>query len=214
MNYKRNKNGTFKSRSQWRKQQERKTLEGKYRLTMTLTSLVFALILGFAVQSDTYTIENTHVAQAYSPNLCELNYIDCGVKEESKVEKAIREIPHESVETEKWIRYIYEQAPKKDVDPDVVSHIIWCESGFWNKQSQLPYSFSSPKRGIHKGEQEKSYGILMWHVPDHDLTVEQALNPYFSIDRAIEYIGKGIFIWYGYSKETDTCANPVVEYWD
>jgi len=193
MNYKRNKNGTFKSRSQWRKQQERKTLEGKYRLTMTLTSLVFALILGFAVQSDTYTIENTHVAQAFSPNLCELNYIDCGVKEESKVEKAIREIPHESVETENRIKYLYENAGD---NADAMAHTIYCES-MWNSiKSHLP---------------EESYGIAQIHIPSHDVTIAQALDPYFSIDFMIANWSDDI--WYGFDRDTDSCTNGLPEYW-
>lgn len=50
-------------------------------------------------------------------------------------------------------------------------------------QSGHVYDFNSEKRGIVKGEREKSFGLAMIHLPDHpDISYDQATNPEFAID--------------------------------
>lgn len=130
-----------------------------------------------------------------------------------KVQQAIDMIPHTSSTTEKWIEYIYTQSEKEGVDGDIMAHIAYCESHFYNIQSNCIYDFTDARIGIYEGEQEKSYGIYMFSTPHHPITVAQALDPYFSIDRAISFVKEGKFIWYGYDPETDDCRSGVAPYW-
>lgn len=51
------------------------------------------------------------------------------------------------------------------------------------QQSGHVYDFNSEKRGIVKGEREKSFGLAMIHLPDHpDISYSQATDPEFAID--------------------------------
>lgn len=52
-----------------------------------------------------------------------------------------------------------------------------------NKQSGHRYNFNSPKRKIVLGEQERSFGLVMIHLPDHpDVSHAEATDPEFAID--------------------------------
>ena len=52
-----------------------------------------------------------------------------------------------------------------------------------NQQSGHRYDFSSPKRNIVKGEQERSYGLAMIHLPDHPtISHENATDPEFALE--------------------------------
>lgn len=61
-----------------------------------------------------------------------------------------------------------------------------------NKQSGHRYNFNSPKRGIVLGEQEKSFGLVMIHLPDHPtVSLEQATDPVFAIDFMAKKFAEG-----------------------
>jgi hypothetical protein len=123
--------------------------------------------------------------------------------QETPVEKAIRLIPHTQDETERRIRYLYERAGEH---ADVLARIIWCESRFLNVQSQVQQHYG----------QELSFGLAQIHLPSHpNVTKEQAMDAYFSIDYAIElYKKEGARPWYGYSTKTSTCSyKNGQEYW-
>ena len=83
----------------------------------------------------------------------------------------------EEVETEEKdvLRLIEHYASAYGVDSEVMSKVIFCESGFNPKiQSQIINS---------KGEQEQSYGLSQIHIPSHpDVTIEQATDPEFAIE--------------------------------
>lgn len=50
-------------------------------------------------------------------------------------------------------------------------------------QSFHRYSYTDIKRGIVKGEREKSFGLAMIHLPAHpDITQEQATNAEYSLE--------------------------------
>lgn len=52
-----------------------------------------------------------------------------------------------------------------------------------NKQSGHRYNFNSPKRKIVLGEQERSFGLVMIHLPDHPtVSHTEATDPEFAID--------------------------------
>jgi hypothetical protein len=52
-----------------------------------------------------------------------------------------------------------------------------------NQQSGHRYDFNSPKRDIVKGDQERSYGLAMIHLPDHPtITLENATDPEFALE--------------------------------
>lgn len=64
-------------------------------------------------------------------------------------------------------------------------------------QSEVKYNFSDHKRGIVKGEQEKSWGLAQIHLPDHpNITLEQATDIDFSLNFMAKEYSKGHNIWY------------------
>lgn len=64
-------------------------------------------------------------------------------------------------------------------------------------QSTVRYNFSDPKRGIVKGEREKSFGLAQIHLPDHpNITLEQAQDADFALDFMAEHLSRGDVIWY------------------
>jgi len=80
----------------------------------------------------------------------------------------------------------------KGVSGHQIIRVIACESEFKSIQSNLKYEFSDPSRGIYLGEQEKSYGIAMIHLPDNPaITKEQALDPIFAIEFITSEFSKG-----------------------
>ena len=75
-----------------------------------------------------------------------------------------------------------------------VSKTIACENHDLdtNLQSRLKYTFDDPKRGIVKGEREKSFGLVMIHLPDHaDISLAEATNPDFAIEWMVKEWSKG-----------------------
>jgi len=75
------------------------------------------------------------------------------------------------------------QAEKHNVPFGEMWETILCESGASTTiQSHHKYAFTDVKKGIYKGEREKSFGIAQIHLPDHTtVTKEQALDPLYSI---------------------------------
>jgi sarcosine oxidase delta subunit len=206
-------NGQFKSKKIG-------DLEDSMRLYTAVGILTLATMFGFALQPSYHVWERV---EAHEPtHYCDLIVVDC-VAEQSEVEsevdiaiqKAIQEIPHTSKITEKWIEYLYTESIKMGLDPDVNAHIIWCESQFWNVQSNVIYDFTSHSRGIYEGEQEKSYGVWMFHLPDHNIGYDCATDFYCATDYALTFLKNGQHIWYGHNKDTDTCTNGLhgSEYW-
>lgn len=123
--------------------------------------------------------------------------------EQTPVERAVSDIPHESPETTAIIEYLYTEAPKHDIDPDPVARTIFCESRFYNIQSAV----------VVDGVREPSYGLAQIHLPSHPtVSVEQALDPYFSVDWMLDHWHSEK--WYGYDRESETCTNDNEEYWN
>lgn len=88
-----------------------------------------------------------------------------------------------------WTKDRIKEEAKKKADQYGVPFVemwntILCESGASTTiQSLHHYTFTDAKKGIYKGEREKSLGLAQIHLPDHpDVTEEQAKNPEFSLD--------------------------------
>jgi hypothetical protein len=178
----RKKNGQFQSWEQY--DRNIKTVA-----TIVITTLICytAIVFNFGV-SPRITVEQVHAQE---------------VEEEpalpTPLEVALETIPHETEETARRITYLYEQAGEY---ADVLAKIAWCESMWFNVQSQVQQDYGT----------ELSFGIFQLSVIHHDITVEQALDPYFSIDYAIElYKKEGEKPWYGY--RNGHCTNGLPEYW-
>ena len=139
----------------------------------------------------------------YEAPRIEVRHVDA--QEPTKVEKALRDIPHTSSTTDKVIRYLYEQAETHGIDGDQMAHTIYCESMFYSIQSGV----------VRNGVREPSFGIAQIHLPSHKtMTKAQAMDPYFAVDFMVENwdtTKKGI--WHGYDRETDQCNNTIKEYW-
>lgn len=79
-----------------------------------------------------------------------------------------------------------------NLDVQLFTSTIACESNFNPTiQSNHRYNFNDPSRGIVKGEQERSYGIVQIHIPDHDITIEQAQDPVFALNWMAEKWANG-----------------------
>jgi hypothetical protein len=80
------------------------------------------------------------------------------------------------------------------IDPDKYLALIKCENKALdpNQQSNLRYAFSDPRRGIVKGEREKSWGLLQIHLPDHPgVTMSQATSAEWSLAWGAQHIKDG-----------------------
>ena len=78
--------------------------------------------------------------------------------------------------------------------------VIECETaGTWdtNIQSYVKYNFSSAKRGIIKGDRERSYGLSQIHLPDHPyITISEAKDATYSIEFMARAFSKGKQGWW------------------
>lgn len=87
---------------------------------------------------------------------------------------------------EQLIAYATSTAKAAGLRPERVKKVIDCETrGTWDPKIQSGhfYSFSDPSKGIVKGEQEQSFGLVQIHLPAHpSISYEQATDPYFAID--------------------------------
>lgn len=120
------------------------------------------------------------------------------------VEVALDEIPHETETTTNIIKHIYTQAPKLNINPDVVARTIYCESMFYNIQSGHVYD---------NGVRENSWGIAQISLDHHpDVSWEQAMNPLFAVEWMLEHWHT--VVWYGYDRDTETCNNGITGYWE
>lgn len=87
--------------------------------------------------------------------------------------------------------YVSYLAEKENLDVSTVMAIAKCESGF-------------NKNALHSTEKEYSVGVFQINLKAHrDVTEEQALNPFFNINWAIDQMVLGHFsMW--------TCWRPVM----
>lgn len=181
--------------------------------TFCLMLVTTAMLYGITeLRTSNHVIETAH-ASSTTPewDVCGLHAVEC--EGEEPWAEAVTEIPHTSPITTERIKTAYRLADEAGVSGDILMHVAWCESQLWNTQSQLHYTFSDARRGIVRGEQERSFGWYMIHTPDHDITEAQALDVTFSILWAIEQMKADSFPWYGYDAKRDQCANEVKEYW-
>jgi len=71
---------------------------------------------------------------------------------------------------------------KYNINRDNFFAVIECESN-WDTQIQSKH--------MQNYGQEESYGIAQWHLPDNDITKEQALSPIYSLDRMAKEWSQG-----------------------
>lgn len=88
----------------------------------------------------------------------------------------------------------YKIAAQNNVSGAEMVRVINCENKEWNptQQSRNIYHFSSPKRGIVEGTRERSYGLVMIHLPDHpDISYSEATDPVFALTWMAKEFKKG-----------------------
>ena len=189
------KNGQYKSKRVAQ-------LERNVRLFIGFVPISFALLVGFCIQPYKITIERPVVqAQEIQQEeiISEPEEDDISNDAISALSSGLgREVTEE---TKNRVKFLFEKAEEYGIDPLPVMHTIWCESMFYNIQSGV----------VKNGIQEPSYGLLQIHLPSHkSVTKEQALDPYFSIEWAMQnWEGTA---WYGYNRDTDSCTNGFVKY--
>lgn len=88
---------------------------------------------------------------------------------------------------------VWSAAAKYNTFPEKMWSVMKCENAALDPtlQSYHRYTFSDPSRGIHIGEREKSFGLSQIHLPDHDVTYEQATDPEFAIDYMAKHFAEG-----------------------
>lgn len=70
--------------------------------------------------------------------------------------------------------------------------IISCESQYNPSiQSHHTYHSGNVPQGYSVGDREESYGLVQIHIPVHNVTKEQAIDPKFAIDFLAKNIAKG-----------------------
>ena len=91
-------------------------------------------------------------------------------------------------------------AEKHGADTTVMYDIVWAESKWQNRQSDLHYTFTDPRRGIVEGDRERSYCYAQIHRPDHlHYTVEKLLDPEVCFDFLAREVARGnTGIFYAY----------------
>ena len=93
-------------------------------------------------------------------------------------------------------------AVERQIEPSVMLRTLDCENPAWNpkQQSNIHYDFTDPKRGIVKGDRERSFGLSMIHLPDHpDISYEEATDPVFALTyMADEFAAGRASQWYCY----------------
>lgn len=90
--------------------------------------------------------------------------------------------------------YVETKAKEYNVSASQMLTTIRCENKPLdpNQQSGHRYDFNSPKRGIVKGDQERSFGLAMIHLPDHpSVSHAQATDPEYAIDFMAKHFAKG-----------------------
>lgn len=91
------------------------------------------------------------------------------------------------------------------IDIQLFTSVIACESNFNPTiQSNHIYNFNDPARGIVAGERELSYGIAQFHIPDWDITIEQAQDPVFALNKMAQ-------LWLEGKAELWTCYRNIVD---
>lgn len=112
---------------------------------------------------------------------------------EDKVEiTQIVENKKENYTKEELINKVYVYSQIYNRNPDVLIDVISCENKSWDVDAQSKIKYKEGNRwGFDAGVYEKSYGLVMIHLPDHPyITYEQAIDPDFAIDYLAKNIGK------------------------
>lgn len=90
--------------------------------------------------------------------------------------------------------YALNEALQAHVSPDLVRRVIGCES-----------NWDAAAKGDFRANKPTSFGLVQIHLPAHpDITKEQALDPYFSIDYLVKKLSQG-------EGEQWTCYRMVAE---
>lgn len=86
-------------------------------------------------------------------------------------------------------------AAKYSVSEKEMVAVVACETANTsdpNIQSRVRYKFDNARWGVKAGEQEKSFGLVAIHLPDHpNVTKEQATNVEFALNFLGENLAKG-----------------------
>jgi hypothetical protein len=93
---------------------------------------------------------------------------------------------------------VWASAAKYNTYPERMWKVMLCENYDLvpDLQSHHLYSFSDPSHGIYIGEREQSYGLAQIHIPVHDTTYEQAIDPEYAIDFMAKNFSKGNAYWW------------------
>lgn len=89
-------------------------------------------------------------------------------------------------------------AKEKGIEPEKLICIVDHEDPEWDpqRQSDVRYSFSDPKRGIKEGDREMSFSFGQWHVPDNkDISYEEIYSPEWNFNKIAEEIKNGNAHW-------------------
>lgn len=176
-------------------------------VAVILATKIFFLIISLNIEGAqiTYFAEASveqDIVGTIDEDLCGLDSIVC--EEEKPLQKDLTSIPHETQLTANLIKYLHKYSEGKDVDPEIVSRTIYCESMWYNIQSGYVNE---------AGIREDSWGLAQIHLPSHpSISREEALDPYFSIRFIVDRWHDTV--WYGYDREEETCTNSIIGYWE
>lgn len=108
-----------------------------------------------------------------------------------------------NIQVQQYDDLVRKYANTFNVSYGVMNGIITCENRDRNPnlQSQLKYTYTIEKLGIHEGEREYSFGLVQINLHyNPTISLEQATDPEFSIKFLAENLSKGKgYLWSSYT---------------
>jgi hypothetical protein len=172
-----------------------------FPLRLALVSSTIIAVICFSLYPDRIDWVRSAEARESTTDLCGLATVVCDGEAQQEVEKAISAVSEAlkrevTDETKKRIEYLHEKATEKSVPFFDAVATVYCESQWQAVQSMI----------VKNGVRENSWGIFQISLEHHNITREQAMDAYFSIDWAMDNWNDAT--WYGYDRtETKDCTN-------
>lgn len=157
-----------------------------------MKKILYVSLLTAVVGTLIFLLIPVKVASEQEPHIAEV-----ALAQEVQVEPSIKEkmIVADITERTKIVEQLVKAKAKQyGVSAEQMLTTIRCENKPLdpNKQSGHRYKFNSPKRKIVLGEQERSFGLVMIHLPDHPtVSLAEATDPEFAINFMAEKFAKG-----------------------
>jgi hypothetical protein len=142
-----------------------------------------------------YAIANEELKVATKP----VEYVAEEVPVEVKIEPQEVQIEvHIEWTKERIKQEVWASAEKYNTYPERMWNVMLCENTdlVIDLQSHWKYTATNAPAGFKQGDREQSFGLAQIHVPVHDTTYEQAIDPEYAIDFMAKSFANGKASWW------------------